>query len=79
MSIHYHECLPPNDGGFHVLFDIVGRRHTRHGGPRVMAEDVGNKTDVHAYGIGGSGFEASWGIVGEVLRLVEKNRPKSRL
>ena len=44
-----------------------------------MAEDVGNKTVVHAYGIAGSGFEPSWGIASEVLRLVEENRPKSRL
>ena len=39
-----------------------------------MAEDVGNMTVVHAHGIGGSGFEASWGIAGELLRLVEENR-----
>jgi len=45
----------------------------------VVAEDIGNKTIVHAYGIGGSGFETSWVIAAEVLRLVEVNTPKSRL
>lgn len=63
--------LPPNEGGFHVLFDIVGRRPTRHGGPRVATESLGDKTVVHAYGFGGMGYEISWGAAAEILRLLE--------
>jgi D-amino-acid oxidase len=61
---------------FTVVRDIVGRRPTRHGGPRVEAEGVKvGKLVVHAYGLGGRGYELSWGVAEEVLRLVEKNVP----
>lgn len=63
-------------GEFTVLRDIVGRRPTRHGGPRVEAEEIRpGKMVVHEYGLGGRGYELSWGVAEEVLGLVEKNLP----
>lgn len=67
---------PPNDGGFHVISDIVGRRPSRNGGPRVEAEVKDGKTIVHAYGFGGSGIEMSWGVAAEVVRLVKDHKEK---
>ena len=61
---------PPNNGGFKVLADIVGRRPTRHGGPRIEMEKIGDKTIIHAYGLGGRGFETSWGVADKVLSLL---------
>ena len=47
--------LPPNEGGFKVIGDIVGRRPTRTGGPRVEVEKLDRgRIVVHAYGLGGS-------------------------
>jgi hypothetical protein len=65
--------LPPNEGGFNVISDIVGRRPSRTGGPRVAAEVSGDKVFVHAYGLGGRGYETSWGVAAEVLRLVKEH------
>lgn len=65
--------LPPSKGGFNVIQDIVGRRPSRRGGPRVEAEFLGDKTIVHAYGVGGMGFETSWGVATDVLRLVKEH------
>jgi D-amino-acid oxidase len=68
--------LPPNDGGFEVLTDIVGRRPTRKGGARIEREDCGGIVLIHAYGIGGRGYETSWGIAGEVLKFVNDSEGK---
>lgn len=63
-------------GSVRVLKDIVGRRPTRHGGARIDREDVSvddgkkKKTIVHAYGLGGRGFEMSWGVAEMVAGLV---------
>ncbi|KAL8296418.1 hypothetical protein RB597_005817 [Gaeumannomyces tritici] len=57
---------------FRVIRDVVGRRPTREGGIRLEAESVGsNKTIVHAYGLGGRGYECSWGVAQAALRLVD--------
>ena len=59
------------DGEFKVLRDIVGRRPTREGGPRIESEPTGDgRIIVHAYGLGGRGYELSWGVAEEVLSLV---------
>lgn len=66
---------------FQVIRDIVGRRPTRHGGPRIEVEETRpeegkvGKVVVHAYGLGGRGYELSWGVAEEVLDLVEKSVP----
>ncbi|KAI0384029.1 FAD dependent oxidoreductase [Hypomontagnella monticulosa] len=58
------------DGKFTVMKDVVGRRPTRKGGMRLEQEVVdGNKCIVHAYGLGGRGYELSWGVAERVARL----------
>ena len=64
--------LPPSDGGFTVVSDIVGRRPTRRGGPRIEQEQMGAKTIIHAYGFGGRGYETSWGAAAKVLKLIKR-------
>ncbi|KAF3764723.1 nucleotide-binding domain-containing protein [Cryphonectria parasitica EP155] len=65
-------------GSVTVLKDIVGRRPTRHGGARIEREEVDGgpgRTIVHAYGLGGRGYEMSWGVAEMVARLVEGAEP----
>lgn len=60
-----------SEGKFTVMKDIVGRRPTRKGGMRLEAENLdGNKRIIHAYGLGGRGYELSWGVADEVARLL---------
>jgi hypothetical protein len=61
---------PPSSGGFHVIADIVARRPSRHGGARIQHEVLDGKNVVHAYGVGSMGFEISWGLAREVLKIV---------
>ncbi|EHK25449.1 uncharacterized protein TRIVIDRAFT_79305 [Trichoderma virens Gv29-8] len=71
------------DGPLQPLGDIVGRRPTRRGGIRLEREEIhpekiigvkgqGVRRVVHAYGLGGRGFELSWGVAEEVLLLVKQ-------
>ncbi|EFQ98351.1 FAD dependent oxidoreductase superfamily protein [Nannizzia gypsea CBS 118893] len=67
-------------GGFDVIKDIVGRRPAREGGMRLEVEILPNKRPVvHAYGIGGRGFETSWGIAEDVHRMVAETLEKRPL
>lgn len=66
-------------GEFDVIRDIVGRRPTRKGGMRLEVERVGKGKLVHAYGAGGRGYEISWGVADEVLKMVLADTPKSKL
>jgi hypothetical protein len=68
----YPEIL--SDGGeFKVLCNIVGRRPTRRGGMRLEREDFqGDRCVIHAYGLGGRGFEMSWGVARGVVRLLDR-------
>lgn len=76
----------PALGEVKVLQDVVGRRPTRHGGARIEREEVDvvgsggvggggggseRRTIVHAYGLGGRGYEMSWGVAQMVRELVE--------
>ncbi|KAK3996910.1 putative D-amino-acid oxidase [Cladorrhinum sp. PSN332] len=54
-----------------VLKDIVGRRPTRKGGPRIEGEVLGGGFVMHAYGLGGRGYELSWGVAEKVVEGVE--------
>ncbi|WEW56736.1 D-amino-acid oxidase [Emydomyces testavorans] len=68
------------DGKFVVIRDIVGRRPAREGGIRLEVEALSHaptskRTVVHAYGAGGRGYELSWGIAEEVLKMVMDNLP----
>lgn len=61
-------------GKYSVIADIVGRRPTRKGGMRLEGEVVqGRGFIMHAYGLGGRGFELSWGVAEEVLNNVESH------
>lgn len=68
----YPQILGPT-GKFEVIRDIVGRRPTRRGGLRLETEEIGEekKVVVHAYGLGGRGYELSWGVAQEVVKLVD--------
>ncbi|KAL2182439.1 amino acid oxidase [Thermothelomyces heterothallicus CBS 203.75] len=60
-----------------VLRDIVGRRPTRDGGPRVEGEVIpGAGFVMHAYGLGGRGYELSWGVAEAVVEAVDKHVQK---
>ncbi|EON98316.1 putative fad dependent oxidoreductase superfamily protein [Phaeoacremonium minimum UCRPA7] len=65
--------------------DIVGRRPTRHGGARIETEllKLGSsskpKTIVHGYGLGGRGYELSWGVANAVAKLVTEGGSKAKL
>ncbi|RYC59188.1 hypothetical protein CHU98_g7037 [Xylaria longipes] len=66
----YPDILGP-DGKFTVIKDIVGRRPTRKGGMRLEKEIVqSNKCIIHAYGLGGRGYELSWGVADKVGKLL---------
>ncbi|SPO02247.1 related to FAD dependent oxidoreductase superfamily [Cephalotrichum gorgonifer] len=72
----YPEMLG-KDGKFHVLRDIVGRRPTRKGGMRLEREVIeGAGTVIHAYGLGGRGYEMSWGVAEAVFELMGKGGPR---
>ncbi|KAI1392659.1 FAD dependent oxidoreductase [Hypoxylon trugodes] len=59
------------EGKFTVIRDIVGRRPTRKGGMRLEKETAeGGKQIIHAYGLGGRGYELSWGVAEGVARLL---------
>lgn len=66
-----YPCIMNSNGGFDVIRDVVGRRPAREGGMRLEVETLSDKRSiVHAYGIGGRGFETSWGIAEDVHRMV---------
>ncbi|OTB04377.1 hypothetical protein M426DRAFT_320750 [Hypoxylon sp. CI-4A] len=66
----YPQILGP-DGEFTVIKDIVGRRPTRQGGMRLEKEMVDEtKAIIHAYGLGGRGYELSWGVADVVAKLL---------
>ncbi len=50
-----------------IVKETVGLRPFRPSGPRLDVEQVGNKTIVHNYGHGGSGWSLSWGT-GNIAR-----------
>jgi glycine/D-amino acid oxidase-like deaminating enzyme len=66
------ELLKSDNDEWEVVRDIVGRRPTRTGGLRLEAEvaEGGNRI-VHAYGVGGRGYELSWAIAEEIVQLVK--------
>ncbi|OHE93522.1 hypothetical protein CORC01_11208, partial [Colletotrichum orchidophilum] len=67
-------------GEYRILKDVVGRRPTRKGGMRLEREEAGDKyTIIHAYGLGGRGFEMSWGVAEGVLELLGEMKAMPRL
>ncbi|KAI0149994.1 FAD dependent oxidoreductase [Hypoxylon sp. NC0597] len=73
----YPQILGP-DGKYTVIKDIVGRRPTRRGGIRLEKEKVDeNRTVIHAYGLGGRGYELSWGVADGVAQLLVEHLESS--
>jgi len=69
----YPQILPEGQE-FKVIREVVGRRPIREGGPRLEYEEVGgNKGLVHAYGLGGRGYECSWGVSETVKDLLDQH------
>lgn len=65
----------PALGDVTVLQDVVGRRPTRHGGARIEREEIApGRSIVHAYGLGGRGYEMSWGVARTVRELVDGDK-----
>ncbi|KAK7962662.1 uncharacterized protein PG986_003487 [Apiospora aurea] len=59
------------DQKYRVIIDIVGRRPTRKNGMRLEKELTGDgKCIIHAYGLGGRGYELSWGVGEAVADLL---------
>lgn len=62
---------PESGGKFDVIHDIVGRRPAREGGMRIDVEKITeSQSVVHAYGVGGRGFELSSGVAEDVAALM---------
>ncbi|KAK3383713.1 amino acid oxidase [Lasiosphaeria ovina] len=66
-------------GGFTVIRDVVGRRPTRKAGLRLEGELLpgaaaagGDGFVMHAYGLGGRGYELSWGVAEGVVTGVRE-------
>ncbi|KAH8149168.1 uncharacterized protein LAJ45_06707 [Morchella importuna] len=57
--------------GLDVVRHGVGLRPVRTGGPRVEREVIGGLKVVHNYGAGGFGYQASYGMSEETVKLVE--------
>lgn len=85
------DLVPPRAGieSLHVLRHQIGFRPHRNGGPRVdieVLEDdrTSSPVVVHAYGVGSTGYQRSYGIANKVVRLVhalgsEKSQRRTRL
>lgn len=72
LQATYPAILPEGEK-FKVLRDVVGRRPIRHGGPLIACKKLeGNRALVHAYGLGGRGYECSWGVAEAVISLLEE-------
>lgn len=68
------------DGKFTVIKDIVGRRPTRKGGMRLETQRTqGGKSIIHAYGLGGRGYELSWGVAEGVINLLKEYLQSSKV
>ncbi|KAL3489241.1 Fcf1-domain-containing protein [Aspergillus germanicus] len=76
-------------GEFDVVRDIVGRRPARQGGMRIEVEDVDlgvggsgraekGRRIVHGYGAAGRGYELSWGVAGDIAKLVQEGEEGGR-
>lgn len=60
-----------------IIKETVGLRPFRESGPRVEKEMLNNKTIVHNYGHGGSGWSLSWGTGNQARNLVKTTNEKN--
>lgn len=80
-AIKIAPSLVPEGAGIESLRVIrhqVGWRPYREGGPRVEQDkiddqELGQLQLVHAYGLGGFGFQTSYGVAGRVVELVQSS------
>lgn len=63
----YHQIPKLRISMDRIVKETVGLRPFRASGPRLDVETLGNKTIVHNYGHGGSGWSLSWGT-GNIAR-----------
>jgi D-amino-acid oxidase len=59
-----------------IIKETVGLRPFRASGPRIESQILGNKTIVHNYGHGGSGWSLSWGTGHLARNLVKQTNEK---
>ena len=66
---------------FDICSDHVGRRPCREGGPRMEVEELTNGLGrvIHGYGLGGRGYELSWGIAERLVRLADEARKETKI
>jgi D-amino-acid oxidase len=62
-----------------VIRTVVGLRPFRHSGFRLEVEQVGERTVVHNYGHGASGFTLSWGTAELAVDLALAAAPRPRI
>ncbi|KAI9737837.1 MAG: hypothetical protein M1834_009206 [Cirrosporium novae-zelandiae] len=70
-AAHMHPAMLNAEGGFDIVRQSVGRRPMRGDGMRLEIEEKGDaKRVVHSYGACGRGYELSWGVADEVIKMV---------
>ena len=74
QAVRYFPDFVERKDDFEIVSDNVGRRPYREGGLRLESEvrEDGKRRVIHAYGIGGRGYETSWGVAERVLELMVK-------
>jgi D-amino-acid oxidase len=61
-----------------IIKETVGLRPFRPSGPRIESQQLGNKTIIHNYGHGGSGWSLSWGT-GNLARNLVKQTTETKI
>jgi D-amino-acid oxidase len=72
QAVKYFPGFVEGEDAFEIVRDNVGRRPYREGGCRLESEVIsdGRRQMIHAYGIGGRGYETSWAIAERVVELL---------
>jgi D-amino-acid oxidase len=72
QAVKYFPDFAEREDEFEIIRDNVGRRPYREGGLRLENEVLADvrRRMIHAYGIGGRGYETSWAIAERVMELM---------
>lgn len=70
------DTLNEGIGGLRVIIHQIGYRAYRKDGLRIESEEIqdeelGPLKIIHNYGVGGTGYQLSYGCANQVVRLVE--------